>query len=73
MKTRRTYMAVAALIAAAPMIFISSLARAEEDKVELMFVQTAEDLRLTTRPCDLSMSGNRRCISRIDRCASPGI
>jgi len=43
--TRRTFMAAVALIAAVPMIFIPSLSGAEEDKVQLMFVQTAEDLK----------------------------
>ena len=45
MTTRRIFMAAVALIAAVPMISIPSLARAEEEKVELMFVQTAEDLK----------------------------
>jgi hypothetical protein len=46
MKTKRTLMAlVAVIVVAFPMIFLPQLARAEEDKVELMFVQTAEDLK----------------------------
>ena len=46
MMTRRNFMAFAALIAvAATMISLPQLARAEEDKVQLMFVQTADDLK----------------------------
>jgi hypothetical protein len=46
MMTRRKFIAGMALIAAAaPMISLPQLARAEEDKVQLMFVQTAEDLK----------------------------
>lgn len=46
MMTRRKFMALTALIAAAaPMISLPQLARAGEDKVQLMFVQTAEDLK----------------------------
>ncbi len=45
MTTRRNFMAFAVLIAgAAPMISLPQLAGAEEDKVQLMFVQTADDL-----------------------------
>ena len=44
MTTRRTFMALMALLAAAA-ISLPQLARAEEEKVELMFVQTAEDLK----------------------------
>jgi hypothetical protein len=46
MMTRRKFIAGMALIAAAaPMISLPQLARAGEDKVQLMFVQTAEDLK----------------------------
>jgi hypothetical protein len=46
MMTRRKFMAGMALIAAAaPMIFLPLPARAADDKVQLMFVQTAEDLK----------------------------
>ena len=44
MTTRRTFMALMALIAAAA-ISLPQLARAEEEKVQLMFVQTAEDMK----------------------------
>ena len=40
--TRRKFMA---LIAAAAVISLPQLARAEEDKVQLLFVQTAEDMK----------------------------
>jgi hypothetical protein len=47
MTTRRNFMAFAVLIAgAAPMISLPQLAGAEEDKVQLMFVQTADDKTL---------------------------
>ena len=44
MTTRRTFMALMALIAATA-ISLPQLARAEEEKVQLMFVQTAEDMK----------------------------
>ena len=44
--TRCKYMMIAALMAAAaPMISIAPLARADEVEAQLMFVQTAEDLK----------------------------
>ena len=46
MTTRRKFMAAAALVAAAtPLISMLPLARAEETKVQLMFVQTADSLK----------------------------
>jgi hypothetical protein len=46
MTTRRRFMMTAALMAAAvQMASMSHQARAEEDKAQLMFVQTAEDLK----------------------------
>jgi hypothetical protein len=46
MTTRREFLTTAALLAAAaPLTSALPLARAEGDKVQLMFVQTAEDLK----------------------------
>jgi hypothetical protein len=46
MTTRRKLLTTAALMAAAtPLLSFSPLAGAEEDKVQLMFVQTADDLK----------------------------
>jgi hypothetical protein len=46
MTTRRKLLAAASLIAAAaPLTAMFSPARAEQDKVQLMFVQTADDLK----------------------------
>ena len=47
MTTRQTFMALMALMAliAAAAISLPQLASAEEDKVQLLFVQTAEDMK----------------------------
>jgi hypothetical protein len=46
MMTRHKFMVAAALIAAlSPLLSMVPLARADEDKAQLMFVQTAEDLK----------------------------
>lgn len=45
MTTRRKFMVAALMAATVPMISMTSLAEAEEDKVQLMFVQTAEDMK----------------------------
>jgi hypothetical protein len=46
MTTRRNFMALAVLLAvASPMMSLPSLASAGDEKVQLMFVQTAEDLK----------------------------
>lgn len=45
MTTRRTFMTVAVLAAALPLTSGLQVAHAKEDKVQLMFVQTADDLK----------------------------
>ncbi len=60
MATRRNLMAAAAVIAAAaPLTFTLPLARADENKVQLMFVQTADDMKADSKTLRLVNVGQQ--------------